>query len=67
MKLHITKKAIKLIALEYQTARDIAVRSSGANHEYWLGKQVAISDTFAYATGQSYNEACMFLEAVKVE
>lgn len=62
MKRHITQKAIDQVAAEYAIAWSTANKSSGLNHEYFLGKVTAIADTFAYLTGQSFNEAAMMLE-----
>lgn len=62
MKLHITQKAIDQVAVEYAIARATANKSSGLNHEYFLGKATAIADTFAYLMRQSFIEATMMLK-----
>lgn len=57
MKHHISQKAIGQVAYEYGSCRAKQRISSGFAHEYWLGKQIGIANTFAYLTGQTYNNA----------
>lgn len=63
MKRHVSEKAIKRVATEYQNAYNFQQTSYGHDREYWLGKKVAIADTFAYMTDVSFNEACDILES----
>lgn len=62
MKRYITEKAIDQVAYEFGTASKEMNKCSGVLYEYFLAKKVAIVDTFAYLTGQTFNHASYILE-----